>query len=133
MNKEALISELKFRALRSSGAGGQHVNKVSTKVELSFDLENSSVLTKEQLEILRSRLSNRINKSGIIVMHCDETRSQFRNKQILIDRFYELIEQALIPKKKRKATKVPKKAVEKRLEDKRRKSQRKQSRQDPEF
>ncbi|NNF83020.1 MAG: aminoacyl-tRNA hydrolase [Flavobacteriaceae bacterium] len=133
MNRDVLNNELKLKALRSSGAGGQHVNKVSTKIELQFDLENSAGLTSEEKAVISEKISNRINKSGIIVMQCDETRSQFRNKQILIDRFFGLIETALIPKKKRKPTKIPKKAAEKRLDEKKRKSQKKQSRQNPEY
>ena len=90
-------------------------------------------MNNKEKERISKKLAKRINKAGVLMMHCDETRSQFRNKQILINRFFEMLEEALMPEKKRKPTKVPKKAVEKRLEDKRRKSIKKQSRQDPDF
>ena len=109
------------------------MNKVSTKVELQFDVDRSEVLTEKQKEIIKRVLVNRINKSGILVMQCDETRSQHRNKQLLVQRFFELIDKSLKPQKKRKSTKIPKKAVEKRLEDKKRKSEKKQRRQEPDF
>ena len=133
MNREIISKELTLKALRSSGPGGQHVNKVSTKVELQFNIELSEGLTGEEKILLIDKLASRINKAGILIMQTDESRSQFRNKQLIIDRFFEILEKALIPKKKRKPTKTPKKAIEKRLEEKKRKSEKKQRRQDPDF
>lgn len=133
MNSEVIKTEISMKALRSSGAGGQHVNKVSTKIELHFNIRDSDGLNEEEKSRLLKRLSKRINKAGILVLQCDETRSQYRNKEIIQDRFFNMIAEALIKKKKRKPTKVPKKATEQRLEEKRRTSQKKLSRRDPEI
>ena len=108
MNIENLIKELHFKAIRSSGAGGQHVNKVSSKIELTFNLTDSKVFSIEEKERLQLKLSNKINKEGNMVLFCDESRSQHKNKTIVIQRFIKLIEEALKQQKKRVATKTPK-------------------------
>lgn len=118
MMTDDLISELAFKAIRSSGSGGQHVNKVSSKIELSFNLIDSGVLSDYQKDLLKKKLSNRLNKQGILILQCDETRSQHKNKELVIKRFLDLIEQGLKEPKKRKPTKTPKKAIEKRLDKK---------------
>ncbi len=133
MNSDLIRNEISFKALRSSGAGGQHVNKVSTKIELQFDIQNSEGLNEDEKTRLLSHLSNRINKNGVLILHCDEARSQYRNKEIVTERFFKLVTDSLVQKKKRKPTKVSKKATEKRLEDKRRLSQKKTDRRDPEI
>lgn len=120
-----LNKEVSYRTSRSSGAGGQHVNKVSTKVELIFDVGNSKVLTEEQKDIIRSKLKNRISNDGLLLLQCDETRSQMKNKEIVFARFVNLIEEALKPEKERKPTKPTKTSVEKRLKDKKKKSEKK--------
>lgn len=120
-----LNKEVRYRTSRSSGAGGQHVNKVSTKVELTFDVDNSTVLSDEQKVIILEKLKNRISKEGLLTLQCDETRSQLRNKEIVFDRFFNLIEEALKPEKERKPTKPTKTSVEKRLKDKKKKSEKK--------
>ena len=86
MIDESLIKELKFKAIRSSGSGGQHVNKVASKVELQFDVQNSSLLNEEEKEILLEKLKNRLSKEGILVLQCGESRSQHKNKTLVIDR-----------------------------------------------
>lgn len=128
MNKERILAELEFKAVRSSGAGGQNVNKVSSKVELAFDLEKSTSFSDEEKHRLRERFSSRLNKSGRLVLKSDEDRSQLRNKEIVIRRFFELIARALHVSKIRKATKVPRSVVEKRLKAKRTTSEIKQMR-----
>ena len=113
-----LNKEVQYRTSRSSGPGGQHVNKVSTKVELIFDVMNSTVLSDNQKEIIVEKLQNRITKDGLLVLQCDESRSQLKNKEIVFERFINLIEQALKPVKKRKPTRPTKSSVQKRLKDK---------------
>ena len=102
MNKDTLLQELKFKAVRSGGAGGQHVNKVSTKMELLFHVSNSDGLTAGEKELVHRNLINRINKESVLVLQCDDTRSQSRNKELVIRRFFELMEQALKTQKKEK-------------------------------
>ena len=122
---DSLNKEVKYRTSRSSGAGGQHVNKVSTKVELIFDVNGSAVLSEEQKTIIHEKLKNRISNEGLLILHCDETRSQLKNKEIVYNRFVILIEDALKPIKKRKSTKPTKSSVEKRLFNKKKKSDKK--------
>jgi len=123
-----LHKEIKYRTSRSSGSGGQNVNKVSTKVELLFHVENSQVLSEKQKFIIAEKLSNRINLEGILILQCEETRSQLKNKEIVFNRFIELLKEALKPVKKRKPTKPSKGAVKKRLDNKKKQSQKKDSR-----
>ncbi len=127
-----LTNEIRYRTSRSSGAGGQHVNKVSTKVELLFDVDGSEVLTEAQKTIIRSKLKNRISKEGWLSLSCDETRSQAKNKEIVTERFLALLEEALKPEKERKPTKPTKTSVIKRLEEKKKKSEKKERRKKPE-
>ena len=133
MNFELLLPELSFKAIRSSGSGGQHVNKVSSKVELQFNLKNSKVLSDKQKERLLTSLKTRLTKDKILVLQCDETRSQHKNKVLVIQRFIDLITKGLKVPKKRKATKVPTSAIKKRLKSKRIQSERKASRKKPDF
>lgn len=132
-DKIALKTELKFRTSRSSGPGGQSVNKVSTKVELLFDVWNSNILSEEQKEIITTKLKNRINTDGILYISSDETRSQLKNKELVIERFMNLLEDALKPIKKRKPTKPSKASKEKRLKTKKIKSDKKDLRKPPEL
>lgn len=131
MDAENLISELTFKAVRSSGSGGQHVNKVATKVVLSFDILNSSHLSEDEKIKLLSFLSNRINKSGILVLSSGQNRSQLKNKIDVTKRFLNLIELGLKQEKERKQTKIPKSAKRKRLEIKRKISDKKANRKPP--
>ena len=128
MNKTQLHTELDFKAVRSSGAGGQNVNKVSTKVILNWNSLDSSGLSENQLIRIREKLANRINKEGILILECDETRSQLKNKELVTKRFFYLLENALIVAKKRIATKIPKSVIRKRLNDKKVNSEKKQNR-----
>ncbi|WPR71918.1 alternative ribosome rescue aminoacyl-tRNA hydrolase ArfB [Flavobacterium sp. NG2] len=118
MNIEKLIKELDFKAVRSSGAGGQNVNKVSSKVILSFDLNKSEGLTSEEKILLETKLSSRLTNDNIMTLQCDEDRSQLKNKSIVVKRFLAIIEQGLVIPKIRKSTKIPKSAIKKRLKNK---------------
>jgi ribosome-associated protein len=133
MDKEQILSEAKFKAVRSSGAGGQNVNKVSSKVVLNFDVENSNGLSEEEKLLVLSKLSPRLTKENILILNCDEDRSQFKNKDIVIKRFFDLITQSLHIEKIRKATKIPKSVIRKRLKDKKTVSEVKKNRRRPEF
>lgn len=133
MNLESLISELSFKALRSSGSGGQHVNKVSSKVELHFNVENSKILSEEQKILLLKKLKTRLSGNNELVLQCDESRSQHKNKELVIKRFFEIIEKGLIVPKKRKPTKILKSAIRKRLKSKRIRSEKKAERKKPDL
>jgi len=128
MNKTQLHTELDFKAVRSSGAGGQNVNKVSTKVILNWNSLATSGLTENEITRVQEKLANRINKEGVLILECDETRSQLKNKELVIKRFFFLLENALVVAKKRIATKIPKSVIRKRLNDKKVNSEKKQNR-----
>lgn len=133
MDKEKIISELNFKAVRSSGAGGQNVNKVSSKVVLSFDLLNSNALSDDEKLLLEQNLEPRLTNDKVLILNCDEDRSQLKNKEIVIKRFFQIIKQNLIVPKERKATKVPKSVIKKRIQNKRNLSEKKQNRKKPDF
>jgi ribosome-associated protein len=133
METEKIISELNYKAVRSSGAGGQNVNKVSSKVVLTFDLKNSQALTEEEKILLETKLASRLTTDLVLILNCDEDRSQFKNKAIVTKRFLELIKNALIIPKVRKATKIPKSVIRKRIKDKKNVSEVKKNRRRPDF
>lgn len=120
--------ELHFTASRSSGPGGQNVNKVNTRVELRFDVSASSLLTEEEKTVLLEKLSGRVNAEGFLILYSQAERSQIQNKARVIERFYELIEKALIQKKVRKPTEPTSGSKEERLEEKRKQSEKKKRR-----
>ncbi|MFD1614529.1 alternative ribosome rescue aminoacyl-tRNA hydrolase ArfB [Gelatiniphilus marinus] len=133
INKEALLQELKFKAVRSSGAGGQHVNKVSSKIELVFNVLESLALNAHQKERLQNKLKKRLTKDGLLILQCEESRSQHKNKDLVIKRFLALITSSLIVPKKRIPTKIPKSVIRKRLKSKRHRSEKKANRKKPDF
>jgi ribosome-associated protein len=133
MKTEIMLTELQFKAVRSSGAGGQNVNKVSSKVMLSFDVNNSLALTDEEKYLLTSKLTSKLTSEQILILSCDEDRSQLKNKTIVTKRFLELIKSSLIVPKKRKPTKIPRSVIEKRIKAKRSLSEIKQNRRKPYF
>ncbi|WP_010251077.1 alternative ribosome rescue aminoacyl-tRNA hydrolase ArfB [Myroides injenensis] len=118
MDTDKIEKELTFKAVRSSGAGGQNVNKVSSKVILSWDCHLSEGITLEERELLLLKLKNRLTKEGVLILDADSTRSQIKNKEIVIDRFFNLLSEALKVEKERKPTKVPRRVIKKRKEDK---------------
>lgn len=128
---QELEREFNFKAIRSSGSGGQHVNKVATKIELSFSVSESLVLTEDQKALIIEKLSNRLTKEHILILQCGETRSQLKNKRIAISRAFSVLEAALEVKAERKPTKVPKSVIKKRLKNKKIQSEKKANRRKP--
>ena len=120
--------ELKFSFSRSGGPGGQHVNKVNTKVELRFSIEASLVLIEEQKQTILSKLAKQITQDGELIIISQATRSQLKNKSEAVAKFYNIINKALKPVKKRKPKTVSKAAKEKRLKDKKELSEKKERR-----
>src|SRR6478609_8880147 len=133
MNLEIILSELQFKAVRSSGAGGQNVNKVSSKVVLSFDLNKSKALSEDEIALVKKNMATRLTSENILILNCDEDRSQLKNKDIVTKRFLALIKNALIIPKDRKPTKIPKSAIRKRLHEKKNWSDIKKNRRNPKF
>lgn len=133
MDTQKIISELDFKAVRSSGAGGQNVNKVSSKVVLSFNVDRSQALSTDEKQLISQKLQNRLNADQTLVLSCDEDRSQLRNKEIAKKRFLDLITKALVVQKVRKATKIPKSVIRKRIKEKKNLSEIKQNRRKPNY
>ena len=133
MEIEKIISELNYKAVRSSGAGGQNVNKVSSKVVLSFDLKNSKALSEEEKLLLETNLASRLTTDLVLILNCDEDRSQLKNKEIVTKRFLALVKNGLLVPKERKATKIPKSVIRKRIKDKKNISEIKKTRRKPDF
>lgn len=121
-------SELQFQASRSGGAGGQNVNKVATKVELRFHVQQSGLLTEEEKALVQEKLANRINSDGYLQVVCQTERTQLKNKETCIKRFYGLLRQALAKQKKRTATKPTHASVKRRIESKKRQGEKKANR-----
>jgi ribosome-associated protein len=120
--------ELTFTASRSSGPGGQHVNKVSSRVTLLFNVTASPSLSEEQKQRLLIRLATRITKEGVLRVAAQTYRSQKANREVAIARFVALLQDALAPEPWRKKTRVPSAVKQQRLEEKRRRSRLKQER-----
>jgi ribosome-associated protein len=133
MKTDLLLTELQFKAVRSSGAGGQNVNKVSSKVVLTFDMNASQALSEEQKIVISEKLRAKLTSENVLILNCDEDRSQLKNKEIVTKRFLELIKKSLVVPKKRKPTSVPKSVIEKRIKDKKTNSEVKQNRKKPEL
>jgi len=128
LDVQNLTKELKFKAIRSGGAGGQHVNKVSSKIELTFDIDASNELSEGQKELILKNLSSRLTKENVLILFCDESRSQHKNKEIAIERFLEIIKKGLKKPKLRKKTKPSRASIKKRLANKKKLGEKKISR-----
>jgi len=128
IKEEILVSELEFKASRSSGPGGQHVNKTNTRITLVFNIPNSLVLDEGEKSILLDKLANKLDTAGNLIIHSQEKRSQIQNKEIAINKFYDLLRKAFQKKKIRKATKPGKAAIEQRIKDKKAHAQKKKER-----
>ena len=131
MDAEKILREIIFKAVRSGGPGGQHVNKTASKVEVRFNIKDTQALSEKEKEKLYDKLSTRITSEGILKLSCSETRSQHRNKAIVIDRLFDLIKIKLKNTKLRKKTKPSKNAIEKRLISKKNQALKKVNRRPP--
>ena len=127
-SKTELQKEISYKTSRSGGKGGQNVNKVSSKVELLFDVSSSLLFTDEEKQLLNTKLQSRFNKDGYVQVICDEERSQYLNKEKAVERLIGLLTRALHQPKIRKATKPGKKAKAARLNDKRIQGEKKDNR-----
>jgi ribosome-associated protein len=125
--------ELELSFARAGGPGGQHVNTAATKVELRFDVERSQALSAEQKERIRRRLGSRLTKDGVLVLQASEHRSQAMNRRAVVGRFRNLLREAIRQPKQRKPTRPSRAARERRIEDKRRRSEKKRLRRPPEI
>lgn len=131
MNTEELIKELDFRAVKSSGPGGQHVNKTASKVELYFDINASAVLNETEKARFNKTFNTRISKDGVLILQNSSSRSQHKNKEYVIRQFLDMVKSGTKPPKIRKKTKPSKMAKLKRLKAKKKLSEKKQNRKNP--
>jgi ribosome-associated protein len=123
-----LSGEIFYRTARSGGSGGQNVNKVETMAEAWWHVSSSKLYSEEDKALLKDKLQHRINKDGYLIIKCSETRSQLENKQIALRKLETLVTASLVRPKPRKASRPSKGAIERRLESKRKASERKEAR-----
>lgn len=128
LENKKILQELEFKSSKSSGKGGQHVNKTESRISLFFNIFTSNFLSIEAKERLAKKLKHRISQEGIIQIDVDSSRSQHQNKKIAIERFFRLLESSLLEKKKRKISKPSEAAIRKRLKAKKIQSEKKQNR-----
>lgn len=131
LTSSSLSRELTFSASRSSGPGGQNVNKVNTKVTLKFDVVHSEILTEDEKAIILKKLASQITKDGVLVLTAQDKRSQLENKEATMFKLDKLLVKAFEKKKARKASKPSKIAVQKRITKKKIHSEKKKWRQKP--
>lgn len=129
--RDDIIKEVTFKTSRSGGKGGQNVNKVSSKVELIFNVRGTTFLTEEERVLLTERLGKRLDQEGFLHIVSQEDRSQLLNKEKTIAKLIELLKSALHVHKKRKPTKIPKAVIRKRLANKQLIATKKQTRKRP--
>ena len=128
--QECLIREVEFRTSRSSGPGGQHVNKTESRVELLWSPQKSECLNEAQKKMLTEKLTNRITDDGVLILASEKYRSQHRNRADVTARFVDLVMASLVPVKKRRPTKPTRSSVEKRIRSKKIRGDIKKSRRD---
>jgi ribosome-associated protein len=128
---EILHPEITFSTSRSSGPGGQNVNKVNSKVTLLFDIPNSQLLSDDEKTTLLHKLGNKLTNDGVLLVSSQEKRSQLQNKEEVILKFDKLISGAFVRKKARRSTKPTKQSVRKRIQSKKKDSEKKRMRQKP--
>ena len=116
--RECLKREVSFKTSRSSGPGGQHVNKTESRVELSWSLEESACLSENQKTLVRQKLASRLTDQEILMLTSEKHRSQHRNREDVMERFLDLIAASLVPARKRHTTRPTRSSVEKRIKTK---------------
>lgn len=131
INAALLFPELHFIASRSGGPGGQNVNKVNSKISLRFEIRQSQILTDDEKEIISQRLSSYLTKDGILHISSQESRSQLENKQAVLAKLDALLAKAFEKRKARKKSKPSQAVIKKRIESKKRLSEKKKWRQKP--
>jgi ribosome-associated protein len=117
-----LLKEFMFKTSRSGGKGGQNVNKVSTKVQVEFDVQQSQLLTQEEKDIILEKLAGKLTQEGVLQIVAQAERAQLANKTIAIKKMYQALNKCFVVAKKRKPTKVSKAAIEKRLQSKKKRA-----------
>ena len=127
------LSEIEFQYARSSGPGGQNVNKVNSQAQLFWNVNETASLPEDVIKRLKSREGNRITAEGVLRINSQQFRDQHRNRKDCLNRLREIVVEALHPPKKRKRRKLPKWVKEKRLQEKKRRSELKKSRKPPKF
>lgn len=130
---DVLQKELTFKAIRSSGPGGQHVNKTSSKVVVQYDIATSAALEEEERSLLLTKLSTRLTNDGVLILDSSESRSQHKNKELVFIKLMEILNQALKKVKPRKKTKPSKASKLKRLREKKSNAEKKSNRQRPDL
>lgn len=131
--REEILKSATFKTSRSGGKGGQNVNKVSSKVELVFNIDEAAYFSEEEKELLKTRLENRLDTDGLLHIVSQEDRSQLLNKEKTVAKLLDLLKRSLLVKKKRKPTKIPKAVIQKRLKTKAVTALKKESRKKPSF
>lgn len=120
--------ELTYKTSRSSGAGGQNVNKVETSVTVLWNVQESQFFTEEEKKLIQEKLKNRINAEGILQVSSSEARTQLQNRKIATEKILELVNKSIVKPKPRKSTKPSKNQIEKRLNQKKQHSEKKENR-----
>ena len=131
MDGNQIIKELELKAIRSGGPGGQHANKVSSKVVLFFDLNKSEGLSEDEKILIKRKFHGKLTKDNVLILKCGESRSQFKNRKLIISRLLDFLNEGIQPIKKRKSTKPSKRSIQKRLDSKKVISLKKTNRKKP--
>ena len=128
-----LLKEVRFKTSRSSGPGGQHVNKTESRVELQWNIEESTCLKESEKSLIKQRLKSRITENGFLILASEKSRSQFQNKEDVTERFLNLIRKSMEPVKRRKPTRPTKASKERRIQGKKKRGEVKKQRRGPDI